>query len=499
MATAKAIFDFETLRQRFPASEIELVNAFQFDNGLALQGNSYEVPAIDRAAKRFQEQRPTTDFDSSLPTDYPQGKKYAGRQQRAEERLNDDFNRRRDSTRYIAQQQAVANVGSNQIESVFPRSSREAIEVVYGVMQPMWVQDELLLVRPLTESGQTRYQCCWLNWEKIQNVLRTEVAQLLPPDAIQFDPVQLDEDLQVGMALTTLPVQLSIDRQKLRTNFLMEGGDDWAGQSSAGTILSLAWIGFLLSTVAATLLLGGVISLSERRANFVSAVTHELRTPLTTFRMYSDMLASDMVPPDKQQQYVSTLSQQADRLSHLVENVLQFARLERNPTQDVRESMRLGDMVDRFADRLLRRSNEAGLQFKTVYSEAAEQSEISTVPAMVEQVLFNLVDNACKYGKPSRTNELTLAIGRAGNRIEFQVCDNGPGVDAKTRRKMFQPFHKSDLDAANSEPGVGLGLALCQRMAVCLGGALEHRDNKDGGATFVLSVPASHAISQMEL
>jgi len=142
------------------------------------------------------------------------------------------------------------------------------------------------------------------------------------------------------MALTTLPVQLSMDREKLRAGFSLESDSSLAGSLSSGTILSSA------------VLLQQVMSLSERRANFVSAVTHELRTPLTTFRMYSEMLAGDMVPPDKQKQYVGTLQRQANRLSHLVENVLQFARLENNPDQGAEQSVQVGAMLDRFVDRL---------------------------------------------------------------------------------------------------------------------------------------------------
>ena len=78
------------------------------------------------------------------------------------------------------------------------------------------------------------------------------------------------------------------------------------------------------------MLLAGVVALSERRAAFVSSVTHELRTPLTTFRMYADMLARGMVPDaERRQQYLETLRTEAERLTHLVENVLSYARLER--------------------------------------------------------------------------------------------------------------------------------------------------------------------------
>ena len=86
-----------------------------------------------------------------------------------------------------------------------------------------------------------------------------------------------------------------------------------------------------------------MVALSERRGAFVSAVTHELRTPLTTFRMYAEMLAEGMVPsPEARQKYLETLRREADRLAHLVENVLQYARLERGRPGGRRENVTAG-------------------------------------------------------------------------------------------------------------------------------------------------------------
>ena len=122
--------------------------------------------------------------------------------------------------------------------------------------------------------------------------------------------------------------------------------------------------------------------------------------------------------------------------------------------------------------------------------------EIKTRPVMVEQVLFNLVDNACKYGKPSTTGEIELRLRLTNGRLAMEVSDGGPGVDVGERGRMFQPFHKSDLEAANSEPGVGLGLALCKRMAISLGGKLAYRENESGGATFELLLPVGSKLTK---
>ena len=493
LAKMKSISGYGLLQAACRPIDTSAVSLEVWDNGFAYQNNSYEVPAIDRAVERFNSIQQKEAYDDSYSQGKPTSKnKLEFQNEQNRDRLVNDLGNRRDLNQgYAQRQQSIVNANNLAGVSMAPATptSTKAIEVIYGVMQPVWVQENLLLVRPLQERGETRYQCCWLDWSRIKDALRGEANDLLPMDEVEFEPIEQEEQVRLGMALTTLPVQLSLDRTKLRAGFSLFSDPALENRSSAGAILSLAWSGYLLSAIVAAFLLQQVISLSERRANFVSAVTHELRTPLTTFRMYSEMLAGDMVPADKQKQYVGTLQTQANRLSHLVENVLQFARLESNPDQGAEQAVEVGSMLDRFIDRLQMRAAEEGLKFSLHLPDEVKQMEIKTRPVTVEQVLFNLVDNACKYGKPSKTGEIDLRLRLDDRRLRLEVSDGGPGVEVGERGRMFQPFHKSDLEAANSEPGVGLGLALCKRMAISLGGKLAYRDNESGGATFELSLP----------
>src|SRR5439155_9919455 len=110
-------------------------------------------------------------------------------------------------------------------------------------------------------------------------------------------------------------------------------------------------------------LLRGALGLSERRGTFVSAVTHELRTPLTTFRLYTEMLDEGMVAgADSQRAYLKTLRAEADRLGHLIENVLAFARLERGRAADDREVVAPADLLGRLVPRLALRARQAGME-----------------------------------------------------------------------------------------------------------------------------------------
>ena len=112
----------------------------------------------------------------------------------------------------------------------------------------------------------------------------------------------------------------------------------------------------------------------------------------------------------------------------------------------------------------------------------------------LEQILFNLVDNACKYAA-GRCQEpvVQVSMERRGRWAELRVCDSGPGISNGERLRLFRPFHKSADEAANSKPGVGLGLALCHRLAKALGGklTLEKAGDAEKGACFVLRLPAA--------
>jgi len=119
---------------------------------------------------------------------------------------------------------------------------------------------------------------------------------------------------------------------------------------------------------------------------------------------------------------------------------------------------------------------------------------LCTDPAAVEQILFNLVDNACKYASHGEDKRIHLEIRAAGRSIRFRVRDHGPGISRQGQRKLFLPFSKSVHEAASTAPGVGLGLALSRRLARDLGGSLTMDNQAEGsGAIFVLQLPVVSA------
>jgi signal transduction histidine kinase len=206
--------------------------------------------------------------------------------------------------------------------------------------------------------------------------------------------------------------------------------------------------------------------------------------------MYAEMLLEGMIPDAEQRRsYLETLKVEADRLAHLVENVLQYARLERGSHKRRRDPIEVASLIDRVHHRLCERASQAGMRVEIEADDSVVGLLIRTDPGAVEQILFNLVDNACKYATGSPDPRIHIRLEANDRKLTVQVRDHGPGIAAGDRRRLFRPFSKSAADAANSAPGVGLGLALCRRLAVDLGGRLEVECHPGSGAVFTLTLP----------
>lgn len=341
---------------------------------------------------------------------------------------------------------------------------------------PYWSEGELFFFREVRRLRSVVYQGFWVARDVIEQTLMAEVS----PDLGNVTLARVVQADDSGFSLVSLPWKLEIgptpDSRVL-------------GLTPLRKTLIAGWTAALLALLALFLLVRGVMKLSARRAAFVSSVTHELRTPLTTFRLYSEMLSEGMVKDDaKKRDYLRTMLSESERLNHLVENVLSYARIERGTARSKVESLTIGDLVERMRPVLQRRVDQEDAALSIEVDD--DRGEIETDITAVEQILFNLVDNACKYGVPEgESGHITLRVLRKKKRYAFEVCDEGRGVNGGEKRRLFRAFHKSALDAAHDKPGVGLGLALCRRLARALGGDLRLGRKSGNGACFVLQLP----------
>ncbi len=345
-------------------------------------------------------------------------------------------------------------------------------------MQARWIGNRLVLLRTFATDDPITCQGCLLDWPGIETMLLEEIRDLLPQ--ARLEPTRNGRRGDRSRLLAGLPLRLVPGAEPEAPAYV----------SPIGITLALAWSGVIVAALAIAALLRGALDLSERRGAFVSAVTHEMRTPLTTFRMYSEMLAGGMVPQTKRKRYLQTLTTEANRLAHLVENVLSYARLERGRARGRIETLGLSETLARACERLHERARSAGFTLAIDETEAARRCRLRVDATAVEQILFNLVDNACKYAATAEEKRIELRATVENGRGVIRLRDFGPGIEPREKARIFRPFRKSARDAANSAPGVGLGLALSRRLARAMGGDLQYEPGR-GGACFRLVLPAT--------
>lgn len=227
------------------------------------------------------------------------------------------------------------------------------------------------------------------------------------------------------------------------------------------------------------------LAFAERRNNFVSAVTHELKTPLTAIRMYSEMLREGMVPNDeKRQQYYETITAEAERLSRLINNVLELARIgQAGPsTRAPREGLVSGDPAPVIREAITIVGPHARSQGFSLEVEVAPGVRPITYDRdALLQVLVNVVDNALKYARDSEDKRVIISLQPDGDRTVLAVRDRGPGVPPAQLRHVFEPFYRGERELTRRTQGTGIGLALVKGLAERMGAEVACRNAAGGG------------------
>jgi signal transduction histidine kinase len=353
-----------------------------------------------------------------------------------------------------------------------------------GSMRPQWITaadgtETLVLVRAANLDGKTVYQGVVLDWAKLEQVLKDEVKDLFP-DA-KLVPVRDAASVTPDRAMTALPVQLDPGTTPTIPP---------VGWTPLRIGLVMAWIAALVAFAAVGFSGWSLIDLAERRIRFVSAVTHELRTPLTSLRLYLDLLMSGMIHDEaKRQEYLNTLATESDRLHRLIDNVLDFAKLEKRSKNGDLKPVKVGELLDQLRSTWTDRVAADGKELIVISTLPAE-TEVVTDSAMVHQILANLIDNARKYTRDAEDKRIWLWAKPGGSgRVVFEVEDRGCGVPPSERKTIFKPFRRG-TQADTKAGGAGLGLALAKQWAEVLGGTVAYRPAEGApGACFRLELP----------
>lgn len=252
---------------------------------------------------------------------------------------------------------------------------------------------------------------------------------------------------------------------------------------------------FLIVALLGAIMLGGWLvaadarrqfALAQQKTDFVSNVSHELKTPLTSIRMFAElMLGGREETKAKSPQYLRIIMVEAERLTRLINNVLDFAKLERKQKRFDKKPFDLHAMIERIWESQELHLRESG--FTTKWRAASPPYPVVGDEDALAQVLVNLFSNAEKYCGDRKEVELHTYLD--DHHICIAVLDRGNGVPNGEERKIFEAFYRAHDSLSSGIQGSGLGLTLAQRLAEEHGGTIEYRAREGGGSAFTLRLP----------
>jgi signal transduction histidine kinase len=239
--------------------------------------------------------------------------------------------------------------------------------------------------------------------------------------------------------------------------------------------------------VTAILQLRREMAFQQLRDEFVASVSHELRTPLTQIRMFTETLLLDRIrSTEEHRRSLEIIDREARRLTQLVENVLQFSRMERRIDSLSKEKRELAPLIQEIVE-----------DFESVMNGSETQIELrlsfgliaNVDPDALRQIVINLLDNAVKYGR--KKQQVIVGLEACDGMACLFVDDEGPGVPLADRKRIFDRFQRLERDRQSAIAGTGIGLSLVQDLVTRHGGRCSVTTGDREGAKFVVELPLS--------
>ncbi|MCK5796184.1 MAG: HAMP domain-containing histidine kinase, partial [Deltaproteobacteria bacterium] len=251
---------------------------------------------------------------------------------------------------------------------------------------------------------------------------------------------------------------------------------------------------FVLGAVA-VIFLGMLVLMrairKERRANalkseFIANVSHELKTTLSLIRMFGELLAAGRTrDASTADEYAAIIARESDRLTGLIDNVLDFARIERGKAAYAMVEGDLSVTVERAIDLCRYRVEQAGVTLDTAISPVMRAIFDESA---VTLLLLNLIENALKYGaKPGE--HVLVSLDLEGGAACLRVVDEGSGIAVEERKRIFERFYRGASSRTSAQRGSGIGLALVKHIAEAHGGGVKVESKLGKGAVFAVSIP----------
>ncbi|MCU7942519.1 MAG: HAMP domain-containing histidine kinase [Candidatus Thiodiazotropha sp. (ex Cardiolucina cf. quadrata)] len=218
----------------------------------------------------------------------------------------------------------------------------------------------------------------------------------------------------------------------------------------------------------------GQINLITQQQDFVSAVSHELKTPLTSIRMYGEMLREGWVVEDKKREYYDYIHDESERLTRLINNVLQLARMTRNGLQVQLKPVSAGELMDLIGSKIESQTARAGFDLMLSSPSDCESLTLQVDPDYFTQIIINLVDNAIKFSAKAEKKAIDIeCLTQQESRVVFKVRDYGPGIAKDQMKKIFKLFYRSENELTRETVGTGIGLSLVSQLTTAMEGSVD--------------------------
>ena len=228
------------------------------------------------------------------------------------------------------------------------------------------------------------------------------------------------------------------------------------------------------------------LNLSKMKSQFMSTVSHEFKSPLTSIRQMAEMLVQGRVPTrERQHKYQTTILQQSERLSHLIDNILDFSKMEEGRKLFHFEKNDITPVIRNIVESFQNHTAEQGFSIDLSITEPVP--DVIFDREAMEQVMHNLLDNACKYSGDSRKIEVHLLS--KGDRIIISVRDFGVGIKKEDHDKIFSRFYRAGEELTQTVKGSGIGLTIVKQLVEAHKGKIDVESEVGRGSKFIVTIP----------
>ena len=228
------------------------------------------------------------------------------------------------------------------------------------------------------------------------------------------------------------------------------------------------------------------LALVNQQQDFVSAVSHELKTPLTSIRMYGEILQQGWADEEKKKSYYRFIFDESERLTRLINNVLELARMTRNETPVSLSPVTVNEVVDMVRSKIDSQIERAQFTLNITIDESSKEKQLNIDQDLFAQLIINLVDNALKFSKNAERKEINVNVSQHSNgKLCFSIRDYGPGIAKDQLKKIFTLFYRTENELTRNTTGTGIGLALVNQLTQLMNGKIDVI-NRDPGAEFQL-------------